>query len=181
MDYDKLIRDSHSLAKEKGWWDNSRSLADITLLIQSEISEALEDYRNGRGLTEIWYEEKTKASGTVDKKPCGIPIELADAAIRIGDTAGHYKWPLKSQSRTPEANFTTGLARINSCVSKVFDSTTGVWISAGDDPVQASYLSDAINHLFAVCQGCGIDLEAAIAEKHEYNITRPHRHGGKLL
>lgn len=32
-----------------------------------------------------------------------------------------------------------------------------------------------------MCGYYGIDLAAAIQEKHEYNKTRQHRHGGKKL
>jgi len=46
------------------------------LLIVSEISEALEEFRDGRGLNEIYFK---------DRKPEGIPIEIADAVIRIFD------------------------------------------------------------------------------------------------
>ena len=30
-----------------------------------------------------------------------------------------------------------------------------------------------------VCGYAGIDIDAAISQKHEYNKTRPYRHGGK--
>ena len=49
-------------------------------LIHSEVSEILEDYRKGHGVTETWKTE----SG----KPCGIPSELADVLIRVFHLAG---------------------------------------------------------------------------------------------
>ena len=76
-------------------------------LIHSEVSEALEEYRNGRLPTEVY----TGNNG----KPEGIPIELADVIIRVLDYCGY----------------------------------------------------------------AGIDIDAAISQKHEYNRTRPYRHGGK--
>jgi NTP pyrophosphatase (non-canonical NTP hydrolase) len=109
MTIDQLVKEVHENAKEKGWWDEERSFGDIVALIHSEVSEALEEYRNGRFPDEIYYDEKGK--------PCGIPSELADIVIRVMDYCG--------------------------------------W--------------------------AGIDLEAAIREKHEYNKTRPHRHGGKVI
>lgn len=99
----------HDLAREKGWWDEPRSLSDILLNIQSEIIEAWEEVRsNLRALDEVYLAE--------DGKPEGFPIELADAVIRI----------------------------------------------------------------FDLCGAIGIDLHGAIRAKHEYNKTRPHRHGGKV-
>jgi NTP pyrophosphatase (non-canonical NTP hydrolase) len=75
------VDDVHSLAVEKGWWDVERSFGDVISNIHAEISEAWEDYRNGKDVNLIYYE---------DDKPCGIPIELADAVIRIMDLCGKH-------------------------------------------------------------------------------------------
>lgn len=40
--------------------------------------------------------------------------------------------------------------------------------------------ADLAIRLMDFCERYGIDLEAEIARKHEYNKTRPYRHGGKL-
>lgn len=74
----------HHLAKEKGWHDRAQSVAEAIALQHSELSEALEEYRNGKEPNEI-YQEATPQDGL---KPCGIPIELADAIIRILDFCG---------------------------------------------------------------------------------------------
>lgn len=42
-----------------------------------------------------------------------------------------------------------------------------------------SELADVVIRVMDMCEHYGIDLEAAIAEKHTYNVTRPYRHGGK--
>lgn len=100
-----LVNVAHSNAVNKGRYDESRSFGDIISLIHSELSEALEDHRNGRGFTETWYEFKDVDGKTFESnlsewqyapgewmpgKPCGIPSELADAVIRIFDACGHY-------------------------------------------------------------------------------------------
>lgn len=97
----------HENAVEHGWWDEKRGFPEIVALIHSELSEALEEYRNRRTETEIYFGD--------GGKPEGIPIELADAIIRILDFCGY----------------------------------------------------------------AGIDIDAAITQKHEYNKSRPYRHGGK--
>lgn len=104
---DNLQEQIMAWAERKGWNQglDERSFGDWCTLITTEISEAYEDYRAGRGLNEIYYEldgdttgrKYTRsevdvitlkyASGEINEyhvfKPCGIPIEFADAVIRI--------------------------------------------------------------------------------------------------
>ena len=102
----------HENAVLHGWWEgwkecSESALPEKILLVHAELSEAVEEYRDGKLDTRIG------AGG----KPEGFWIEMADAVIRILDMAGAF----------------------------------------------------------------GIDLEHLIEMKHQYNKTRPHRHGGKLI
>lgn len=45
----------------------------------------------------------------------------------------------------------------------------------------ASELADTVIRIFDTCEYYGIDLQAALEEKHSYNLGRPFRHGGKAL
>lgn len=42
-------------------------------------------------------------------------------------------------------------------------------------------LADVVIRIMDMCERYGIDLEAAIEEKHEFNKTRPYKHGGKVI
>jgi NTP pyrophosphatase (non-canonical NTP hydrolase) len=57
-------------------------------LIHSEVSEAVEEYRQYGTLQEsmIYF---------VDDKPCGLAIEMADALLRICNTCERFQIPLE--------------------------------------------------------------------------------------
>jgi|SRR5210317_765435 NTP pyrophosphatase (non-canonical NTP hydrolase) len=80
----EYVQISYDNAVEKGWHEQERSIGDLIALMHSELSEALEEYRNGRTPTEVYYNPDKP------RKPEGIPIELADCVIRIFDFCGKY-------------------------------------------------------------------------------------------
>lgn len=86
MDLNKLAEEIHYTAVDRGWWivtlGTPRTFAEQVANYHAEISEAWEEYRDGRAMTEIRIGE--------NGKPEGIPIELADTIIRILDTCGAY-------------------------------------------------------------------------------------------
>lgn len=77
-----LQGDIHEENVRKGWWetDEDKSIPTKLALIHSEVSEALEEYREDR--MKIWFHSVEE-----NNKPEGFGIELADTLIRILDLA----------------------------------------------------------------------------------------------
>ena len=106
MNLTEFSKEVHENAVAHGWWESDRGFGEIIALCHSELSEALEEYRNGKPML---YQK--------GEKPEGIAVELADCIIRILDYCGKE----------------------------------------------------------------GIDIESLLKIKHEFNKTRPYKHGGKAI
>jgi len=82
VDYEALQFMAHEFyhyAKAKGFGLRSRKsresrIPERLLMMIGEVSETMEEYRNGHSPTEVYYK---------DGKPEGIPIELADVLMRL--------------------------------------------------------------------------------------------------
>ena len=104
---------------------------------------------------------------------------LRDIMQRAHDTAVAHGF------RDAPRHFSTEIALIHSELSEALeaaredDDLTRTNYESGKPVGVPSEMADAVIRICECCQHHGIDLERAVAEKMAYNVSRPHRHGGK--
>jgi len=194
----------HQNAKEHGWWDEKRSTNQIVALIHSEWSEALEEARAGRPLVYYNCTEDGNAIAPCDvkdetecyyfgkpdcpyrsKKPEGIAVELIDGVIRILDFFGECGIELDDPETGDPAEVESLWGKNSADEDDVPDDaaeliallhahTSNIIIDDEHDPLN---LVQAMSMALIWVNRQGIDPLKLLLEKHEYNKSRPYKHG----
>lgn len=204
LDLNQFMQDVHQNAVAHGWWEKERSAGTIRSLIHAELSEALEEYRANRPM--VWHacpyhpgacenqqvhddnglhcEVCTPSS----RKPEGIAVELMDAVIRIFDYLAKLGEVIPDSMSTAKklANWALDEYQddqgrdvlkldLPDLVDLVHDE-----VSLSSLLHDVSYLITASGLMMAWVYKQNKDPVEILLEKHEYNKTRPYKHGGKV-
>lgn len=189
----ELSKEIHKNAIEHGWCDRERSLGEIIALCHSELSEALEEFRNGKPNAYVvrdtstfpQYESCKKEITDIhnwreDEKPEGIATELADCIIRILDYCGEYNIDVDKEL------YDVAECGIDCIVDIKPDFAD--FICDCHNYLSYSYRAQDIISLLNVvllinkwANKNNVDMGTIMYVKHKYNITRPYRHGGKRI
>lgn len=113
----KLIQEIGQLCKEKGWREgwaafpslNGPQFVAYMMMVATELAEATEEYRIhrwsgeeqviGPACSPCRTEYKAKSCGHQVPKPVGVGSEIADAIIRLLDTAEFYGVDINGEIR----------------------------------------------------------------------------------
>lgn len=178
----------HTQNVAKGWWSNGvkgRDLVETILLIKTELVEAYEEHRKPDSALDRIY--------TVgdSPKPEGIPIEIADDAIRtldlIGALSREYEIVLSEGDWKPDGPYEISKNfghAIDDEIVMLGTTRAAYEYALKNHEVEAhailvKMLAKHLIRLFQMAWEWNFDLGAAIEQKHAYNATRSFRHGGK--
>lgn len=196
MKLNEFAKGVHQNAVEHGWWDEERSFGEIIALCHSELSEALEEYRARRpmvyGDSIDLMHRFTDMTDIVERKlkPEGIAVELADCVIRILDWFGKEEMDTDALilgARTTimcDVPCRVYAASLGDCVARwhlLLSLAYSCWCRASGTYAAALRMALCICEIRVWAKENGVDMEAILVQKHEYNRTRPYRHGGKLM
>lgn len=196
--WNKFAKEVHQNAVDKGWYDTELSFDDLIANCICELAEAMEEWRNGRpnvyrvcapsdgkpccldcgaDLCEIASGDPCEHRGA---KPEGVAVELGDCVLRILDY-------LATTDEDIDKRIIHCYARKNlsglicKCARSLCSAYTGYKIKHERSEWVCGDLYLCVGYILNWAEREGVDMEAVLREKHEYNKTQPYRHGGKRV
>lgn len=87
-------KEIHALAVQKGWWDKPREIPELLMNCTTELGEAMQEHKNGKGYLYyicentggkceecFLYDTQGHLCPSMLKKPEGIAVEMVDCII----------------------------------------------------------------------------------------------------
>jgi NTP pyrophosphatase (non-canonical NTP hydrolase) len=162
---------------EGGPGDNT--FGDYLALLHSEVSEALEAYRDHKLADATFNQDWHGDPRVTPVKPEGVGSELADVLIRLLDMCDVFginlrEMPVHDCDASGMESFGDHLAWLHYLIANMIETE--------DDGGSADYrASEVLQAVRVVADRSGIDLSAEVDRKIAYNRTREFRHGGRHL
>lgn len=204
-----FANDVHENAVAHGWWETERHPMETIALIHSEWSEALEEYRSKRPMIWFHCDEyaphetgpmcsplhhpsclrtETHECRHRGKKPEGIAVELIDGCIRILDLFGHNGYSFKYEDPDMLMSYIGELYKVGKEIPlpRFVANLHFLTAKAGEDILMnrlekynPTMLEVVVGQVFCWLKNQGVNPVQVMLMKHEYNKTRPYRHGNK--
>lgn len=189
MEINKLKERAYNIALKHGWYDEERSMIERTMMVLTELCEAINADRNGKHADRERFESHMTGNSDCVFMTCfeqyikdTVEDEFADAVIRILTIAGQEKATL-SEDVFSEEIISEGMriaedSRKNGFYNRVVTLPEELYLVAG--PLLTSGPGeDMLFSLLVIAKSRGIDIEWHIEQKMKYNEFRPYKNGGK--
>lgn len=198
MKYNDFAKEVHANSVKHGWWETGRTFGEVIILCIGEVSEALEEYRDAKpfiynccgyckhdAVCDRDERDKTQC------KPEGIAVELADVVIRcfdwfgrkgldvdclLDEAKGGERW-MNDMPIYVVGGFGDFLAHLSLDLALAYRRHC----NAAGDWSAALRMAVCCNEIFAWAEREGVDMDEVMRIKHEYNLTREYKHGGKVM
>ncbi len=207
MNWNEFAKEVHQCAVDHGWWEKRPSFAEVAVMLHSELSEAVAEYRAGRPM--LYHpcnaggaceddrpaEERMDCGSRVrdpkhpeisckakSDKPCGVAVELADCILRILATLAEAGVDINA-----EMGFSPAYEGVIQTIALCHVRISEAYIHAlrGEDhpPMEATYthLIMCVEMILDWAKQNNVPMETILQIKHKYNKSRPYRHGGERL
>lgn len=189
-DLNKLSKEIYRANKAKGFHEEKHSADHMLCLVISELMEAVEADRKGcRADMEHYVDilgSPAHKNGISDDDwfhlfqhtiKDSVEDELADAVIRLLDTAGALDVVIdedfiKKCFNAPNSEW----LNLSSFTEKMF-TLCGVLFESEMDSTRC--ITNTISALLIICKNIGVDIWTHIDMKLRYNGLRPYKHGKK--
>lgn len=189
MEINKLKERAYNIALKHGWYDEERSMIERTMMVLTELCEAINADRNGRHADRERFDSHMKGNSDCVFMTCfeqyikdTVEDEFADAVIRILTIAGQEKATL-SEDVFSEESISEGMriaedSRKNGFYNRVVTLPEELYLVAGP-LLTVGPGEDMLFSLLVIAKIRGIDIEWHIEQKMKYNEIRPYKHGNK--
>ncbi len=185
MNWNKFAAEVHQNAVDHGWWEPKPSFAQIVVMCHSELSEAVEEYRAGNRIRPgqptpmAYYSGGGYVASAPTKcctKPEGVAVEMADCILRILDALAEAGVDIDAKFR-----YTVAPKDLIENVAQGHAYLSTAYIMRNSQHRRDDNLLMCMAVILEWARLNNVDMESVLRAKHEYNKTRPFRHGGKKL
>jgi hypothetical protein len=153
---------------------NEATIGEDLMLMVSELSEALEDHRDGATPTEVWYEKKVEVFDS-NGEPVIVSGNRATVSLRYREPFISTGYPCVVCDGRGIAIAT--VANRHSSIMCQPCRGTGKRIELLKPCGIPSEIADVAIRALHFCGKHSIDIETVMREKIDFNATRPFKHG----
>ena len=195
----RLAKEIYEANRAKGFWVRVRSSAELFVLIQSELFEALEAERRGLGAQKVREcLDMMEADGFkeffVEHIKDSFEDELADTVIRILDMAGAWNIDIQNMYLAPSLrawsdqneslhlmqrefySFQSCVLEFSYLVSQILQQELQTTVP---DTVRAKGANQMLLFVLAIAKHFRVNIWDHVRLKLAYNATRKPMHGKK--